>query len=105
MIPREIGGAAFLPNLYTLFGWDMAHKYRILGVKKQNGAERILLFHLEYAERLVATKDKESLMKKEAIPITAKKRECYILTEEGGLRNQQEFHTIQILCRLQVQKK
>lgn len=70
MIPREIGGAAFLPNLYTLFGWDMAHKYRILGVKKQNGAERILLFHLEYAERLVATKDKESLMKKEAIPIT-----------------------------------
>lgn len=46
MIPREIGGAAFLPNLYTLFGWDMAHKYRILGVKKQNGAERILLFHL-----------------------------------------------------------
>lgn len=45
-VPRQVGGAAFLPNLFELLDWNTERKYRIIGIKKQNEAETVVLFHL-----------------------------------------------------------
>lgn len=44
--PKIITGAAFLPTLFELFGWNMEYRYRITGVRRQKGKEMILLFDL-----------------------------------------------------------
>lgn len=49
-IPRIISGAAFLPSLFSLFGWKTNCKYRIIGVKRGQGAECLLLFNLKETE-------------------------------------------------------
>ncbi len=49
-IPRQINGAAFLPALFHLFGWNSNCKYRILGTIKQHAEESIILFNLKEAE-------------------------------------------------------
>ncbi|MCD8104999.1 MAG: recombinase family protein [Lachnospiraceae bacterium] len=53
LIPREISGAAFLPTLYKLLGWDENRKYRMVGrlCGKDTGA--ILLFDLGDVETLI----------------------------------------------------
>ncbi|MFG6330312.1 MAG: recombinase family protein [Lachnospiraceae bacterium] len=48
--PRIISGTAFLPSLYALFGWKRDCKYRIIGVKRGQGTECILLFNLKETE-------------------------------------------------------
>lgn len=48
--PRIISGTAFLPSLYSLFGWKKDCKYRIIGVKRGQDAECILLFNLKETE-------------------------------------------------------
>lgn len=52
-IPRIISGAAFLPNLYELFGWNLDNKYRLVGEIRQNEAESFLLFNLRDTEILI----------------------------------------------------
>lgn len=52
-MPRRIYGSAFIPNLYDLFGWNHAYRYRITGFRKQKGDEAILLFDLEETEALI----------------------------------------------------
>ncbi|MDO4166105.1 MAG: recombinase family protein [Eubacteriales bacterium] len=56
-VPRMISGAAFLPNLYQLFGWDPTCKYRIIGIKQQNQKESVLIFNLEDTEILYPADD------------------------------------------------
>jgi DNA invertase Pin-like site-specific DNA recombinase len=53
MSPRIISGAAFLPTLYRLFGWQKDCKYRIRGVKKQDGNDAVLLFDMHDTEVLL----------------------------------------------------
>lgn len=48
--PRIISGKAFLPSLYALFGWQKDCKYRIIGVKRRQDTECILLFNLKETE-------------------------------------------------------
>ena len=55
IIPRQVSGTAFLPNLYDLFGWDLNCKYRIIGIKKQQDDEAILFFSLQDTEVLIPT--------------------------------------------------
>jgi len=53
LIPRQISGAAFLPNLYDLFGWKTECKYRIIGVKMQSPGETVIVFNLTDIEVLI----------------------------------------------------
>lgn len=39
-----INGAAFLPNIYELLGWDINYKYRLTGNKYVCGKEELLVF-------------------------------------------------------------
>ena len=52
-VPKPVSGAAFLPNLYDLFGWDSNCKYRIMGFKKHNNDSSLVLFSLADAEVLI----------------------------------------------------
>ena len=60
VIPRLISGAAFLPNLYDLFGWRTECKYRIMGVKMQNSDETVIVFNLKDTEVLIPNSTLES---------------------------------------------
>lgn len=52
-IPKQVSGAAFLPNLFDLFHWDTTCKYRVLGFKKQNSEDALVLFNWPDAEVLI----------------------------------------------------
>ena len=52
-VPKPVSGAAFLPNLYDLFGWDSNCNYRIMGFKKHNNDNTLVLFSLADAEILI----------------------------------------------------
>ena len=65
LVPRYIYGAAFLPTLYELFGWNPNCKYRVLGVAHQKGSENVLIFNMKETEVRIpneapATTDKDS---------------------------------------------
>ena len=51
--PRKIFGSAFIPNLYDLFGWNHAYKYRIMGFRRQKDGESIILFDLDELQVLI----------------------------------------------------
>lgn len=53
LVPRQISGSAFLPNLYELFGWNPDRKYRLLGVKHQQDDDIVMLFSLSEVEILI----------------------------------------------------
>jgi hypothetical protein len=50
---RTVSGAAFIPTLYQLFGWNAEYKYCVKGICCRNSEESILLFHWEDAEILI----------------------------------------------------
>ena len=51
--PRFISGAAFLPALYEIFGWDQRFKYRMLGTFQEKESERVLVFSLQDSEAFI----------------------------------------------------
>lgn len=50
VLPRKIHGAAFLPTLYQLCGWNPNYKYRCLCLLRKKGNEQVLLINLKEAE-------------------------------------------------------
>ena len=54
-IVKSIGGAAFLPSLYSIFNWDYDLKYKIAGIKKHNDTEEVLIFNAAEPEILIPT--------------------------------------------------
>jgi len=53
---KPISGAAFIPTLYQLFGWNVEYKYRVHGSCRRNQEGAILLFYLRDAEILIPDK-------------------------------------------------
>lgn len=53
--PKLISGAAFLPIIYEIFGWDIDFKYRVRGTRHQKGNESILLFDMSETEVFIPT--------------------------------------------------
>lgn len=51
--PRTIKGAAFLPTIFLLFGWNTGCKYRIIGIHRQKDTESVLLFNLNETEIVI----------------------------------------------------
>lgn len=51
--PKIITGAAFLPTLFELFGWNAEYRYRITGIRRQKDSEAVLLFDLHETEVLI----------------------------------------------------
>ncbi len=64
---RVIGGAAFLPTLFAMLGWEKDCKYRINGRYQEHEGSRILMFDLKEAEMLIPSK----LLEKEDTGISA----------------------------------
>ena len=44
-VPRLISGTAFLPTLYSLFGWNSDHQYKLSGTVHSKDGETVLLFN------------------------------------------------------------
>ena len=68
ILPRNVAGAAFLPNLYNLFDWNLDCKYRMIGIKHQNKDEAVLIFNIEETEILVPHSSLENSEEAPQIP-------------------------------------
>lgn len=51
--PKIISGAAFLPTVFELFGWNAEYRYRVTGIRRQKEDETVLLFDLHETEVLI----------------------------------------------------
>jgi len=49
MYPKVISGSAFLPTLFSLFGWSKDGRYKIVGTLHRKGDEAVLLFNAKDA--------------------------------------------------------
>jgi hypothetical protein len=61
VLPKIISGAAFLPTIFELLGWEENCQYKILGYARGKGDERILLFDLKEAVLLFVQDEEEFL--------------------------------------------
>jgi site-specific DNA recombinase len=63
--PRLVSGAAYLPSLYEIFGWNPTCKYRVIGVFKKNENVSLIIFDLHETEVLIPSDTLDSTNKKE----------------------------------------
>lgn len=74
--PKIITGAAFLPTLFELFGWNPEYRYRITGIRRQKNSESVLLFDLYETEVLISVEkiqkfcEDNHLPESELIPVS-----------------------------------
>lgn len=54
LVPKFISGAAFIPTIYKLCGWEFSYKYRMVGSYHQTMDTRILFFDLRDTEILIS---------------------------------------------------
>lgn len=57
-ISRNVGGAAFLPTMYRLFGWQTDCKYRVRGIRYAKEDDAILMFDMKETEVFIPNKYK-----------------------------------------------
>ncbi len=69
-ISRPVSGAAYLKTIYSLLDWDESYKYRVRGIRRQNGDERMLIFDLEETE-LYLSKDRNLNVACELTPLSS----------------------------------
>ena len=50
ILAKNISGAAFIPILYDMFGWDRDCRYRIRGTRHQKDTEQMLIFDMYETE-------------------------------------------------------
>jgi len=48
--PKALSGTAFLNTFYELFDWDPQFKYRVCGIRRQQGKESVLMFDMDETE-------------------------------------------------------
>lgn len=48
--PKPLAGTAYLNTFFELFDWDMRYKYRLCGVRRQQGTEAVIMFDLDETE-------------------------------------------------------
>ena len=60
-VSKGIPGAAFLPAIFSLLDWKAECKYRIQGIRRQNGKDSVLIFDLRETEVFVP---EETLLEK-----------------------------------------
>ena len=60
-VPRVISTAAFSKTLFSLFGWDIGHKYRLHGTHLKNGNENVIFFSATDASVLILKNKIESI--------------------------------------------
>ncbi len=63
-LPKIISGSAFLPQLYSLLGWEEECQYKVLGQVYGKGEEQILMFDLSDAVLLYVDEEEEYLDEK-----------------------------------------
>ena len=67
-----VGGRAYLPMIYEMFGWDTDCRYCIRGEKHTNGNESVLMFRMDNTEIVYREKsDKQSDDNKHSKPVHA----------------------------------
>lgn len=50
MLSRKISGCAFLPTVYSLFGWNPDYNYRVRGIRYAKEQETVILFDMKETE-------------------------------------------------------
>ncbi len=76
-VSRPVCGTAYLKTIYELLGWIEDCKYRVRGIRKQNGEESLLIFSLEETEIYLLREGKKSIgcseeIKKRSLAATGK---------------------------------
>ena len=66
VICKNIGGVAFLPTVFSIMGWELDCRYRIMGQLQEHDGARMLLFDLKEAEMMIPS----SLLKTEETGIS-----------------------------------
>lgn len=66
--PKIVTGAAFLPTLFQLFGWNVNYRYRITGVRRKKDSEMVLLFSLSEAEVLIPAEKIKEICEENHLP-------------------------------------
>lgn len=69
-VARKISGSAFLQTFFAMFGWRTDSKIRVIGVRKQNGTESVLLFDMTETEVFIPNNATETDEEK-AVPIVS----------------------------------
>lgn len=59
-VSRPVCGTAYLKTIYELLGWNEDCKYRVRGIRKQNGDESLLIFSLEETEIYLSKERKQA---------------------------------------------
>ncbi len=54
--PRIVSGAAFLPTIFSILGWERDCKYRVVGCYREHEGIGILMFDLKEAEMMIPSK-------------------------------------------------
>ncbi len=50
LAPRKISATSFMKSIFAILNWNEEYRYRVRGVRKQEGKESILVFDLEDTE-------------------------------------------------------
>lgn len=66
-VSRAICGTAYLKTIYEMLGWKENCKYRVRGIRKQNGEENLLIFNLEETEVYLLKEGKKAISCSEEI--------------------------------------
>ncbi|MCM1183460.1 MAG: recombinase family protein [Roseburia sp.] len=66
--PKRITGAAFLPTLFELFGWNAEYRYRIIGIHRRKDNETVLLFNLCETEVLIPAEKVQKFCEENNLP-------------------------------------
>lgn len=73
-VPRLISGTAFLPTLYSLFGWNSDHQYKLSGTVHSRDGETVLLFNSREAVLLYEDISTESVDQEVTVSLRKKRR-------------------------------
>lgn len=76
-VSRPVCGSAYLKTIYELLGWKEDCKYRVRGIRKQNGEESLLIFSLEETEIYLLKEGRKTIgcseeIKKRSLAATGK---------------------------------
>ena len=77
LFPRVIPAAAFSDTLFTLFNWDISHKYRLQGTHLKNGNEEAMFF---------SATDATVLIRKSLLERNVDEGDCFVPLSKRGQR-------------------
>ena len=72
--PKNIGGKAFLPVMYSIFGWKKGYDYKMTGTIHGSGDNSIIVFDTHDAIMLLPTVNNTATINTDPVTVTPPKR-------------------------------